>query len=106
MTKHILVAVDLTHEGEAKHLLGEADRLAGLYDAGLSVVTVLPDYGSSWVGTFKCQYRAHQREIGEAYRRVFGRHFPAMSMVVVKELIEDDALVEIEATAFVAPSKE
>jgi enamine deaminase RidA (YjgF/YER057c/UK114 family) len=30
---------------------------------------------------------------------VFGRHFPAMSMVVVAGLIEDEALVEIEATA-------
>ena len=52
MTKHILVAIDLTHENEARHLLLEADRLAGFYDATLSVVTVLPDYGSSWVGTF------------------------------------------------------
>lgn len=52
MTKHILVAVDLTHEGDAQNLIKEADRLAGLYDASLSVVTVLPDYGSSWVGTF------------------------------------------------------
>ena len=52
MTKHILCAVDLTHAGEAVNLLREADRLAGFYDATLSVVTVLPDYGSSWVGSF------------------------------------------------------
>lgn len=52
MTDHILCAVDLTHVTDAKHLLIEADRLAGFYDATLSVVTVLPDYNSSWVGSF------------------------------------------------------
>jgi nucleotide-binding universal stress UspA family protein len=52
MTDHILCAVDLTHEADARHLLIEADRLATFYDATLSVVTVLPDYNSSWVGSF------------------------------------------------------
>lgn len=55
----------------------------------------------TWFVTDKSEYLTHQREIGEAYRRVFNRHFPAMSMLVVKELIEDEALVEIEATAFI-----
>lgn len=53
----------------------------------------------TWYVTDKAEYLAHQREVGLAYREVFGRHFPAMTMVVVKELIEDEALVEIEATA-------
>lgn len=57
----------------------------------------------TWFVTDKSEYLTHQREIGEAYRRVFGRHFPAMSMVVVKELVEDEAVVEIEATAFIPP---
>lgn len=52
MTKHILCAVDLTHDGDARALLAESGRLAGFYSARLSVMTVLPDYGSSWVGTF------------------------------------------------------
>lgn len=55
----------------------------------------------TWFVTDKAEYLAHQREIGEAYRRIFGFHFPAMSMLVVKELVEDQALVEIEATAFI-----
>lgn len=55
----------------------------------------------TWFVTDKRDYLERQREVGEAYRRVFGRHFPAMSMLVVSGLIEDDALVEIEATAFV-----
>lgn len=52
MTDHILCAVDLTHEDEARAILSEAGRLAGLEQAALSVMTVLPDYGSSFVGSF------------------------------------------------------
>ena len=53
----------------------------------------------TWFLIDKNDYLSNQRAVGEAYRRVFGRHFPAMSVVVVKELIEDKALIEIEATA-------
>lgn len=52
MTDHILCAIDLTHADDARHLLVETDRLATFYGATLSVVTVLPDYNSSWVGSF------------------------------------------------------
>ena len=37
----------------------------------------------TWYVTDKTEYLARQREVGEAYRRVFGRHFPATTMVVV-----------------------
>ena len=53
----------------------------------------------TWYVIDKKEYVARQKEVGEVYRRVLGRHFPAMTMVVVAGLIEDDALVEIEATA-------
>jgi enamine deaminase RidA (YjgF/YER057c/UK114 family) len=56
----------------------------------------------TWFVKDKAEYLAKQREVGQAYRRVFGKHFPAMSMLVVKDLIEDEALIEIEATAFIA----
>jgi enamine deaminase RidA (YjgF/YER057c/UK114 family) len=55
----------------------------------------------TWFIKDKTEYLAKQREVGEVYRRVFGKHFPAMSMLVVKDLIEDEAVIEIEATAFV-----
>ena len=58
----------------------------------------------TWFITDKQEYLAHQRDIGTAYRRVFGKHFPAMSVVVVSALIEDEALIEIEATAHLPPS--
>lgn len=49
------------------------------------------------------EYLAAQRELGEAYRVVMGRHFPVMSVVEVGRLVEPAARVEIEATA-VLPS--
>lgn len=58
----------------------------------------------TWYVKDKAEYLAHQREIGQAYRRVFGKHFPAMSLIVIEDLVEDEALLEIEATAYIAPS--
>ncbi|MEJ6710128.1 MAG: RidA family protein [Amylibacter sp.] len=55
----------------------------------------------TWFVINKAEYVARQREVGEVYRRVLGRHFPAMSMLVVAGLVEDEALLEIEATAFI-----
>ena len=57
----------------------------------------------TWYVTDKKEYLARQKEVGEAYRRVMGKHFPAMTMIVVSGLIEDEALVEIEATAVISP---
>lgn len=53
----------------------------------------------TWFVTDKAEYLAHQAEVGKAYRAVMGYHFPAMTMVVVSALVEDEAKVEIEATA-------
>jgi enamine deaminase RidA (YjgF/YER057c/UK114 family) len=49
--------------------------------------------------TDKKRYLAASKEVGEAYRRLLGRHFPAMSLVQVADLLEDGALVEIEGLA-------
>ena len=56
----------------------------------------------TWYITDKAAYLAGRREIGQAWRDIMGRHFPAMAVVVVSALIEDRAKVEIEATAVVA----
>ena len=53
----------------------------------------------TWYVTDKKDYLANQSEVGDVYRRVLGRNFPAMTMVVVKDLVEDQALLEIEGTA-------
>jgi enamine deaminase RidA (YjgF/YER057c/UK114 family) len=49
--------------------------------------------------TNKNDYRSRSREIGERYRARLGKHFPAMVLVEVKSLLEDDAKVEIEGAA-------
>ena len=54
-----------------------------------------------WYVTDREVYLQHQQEIGASYREVIGRHFPAMSVVVVRGLIEARAQVEIEATAVI-----
>ncbi|MDE2652491.1 MAG: RidA family protein [Gemmatimonadota bacterium] len=46
-------------------------------------------------------YRGSRAEIGAEYRAVFGKHFPAMSLVAVTELVDPRAVVEIEATAVI-----
>ncbi|WP_150524591.1 RidA family protein [Roseibium sediminis] len=56
----------------------------------------------TWFVTDKKTYVSHQRDVGKAYQKYFGKHFPAMSMLVVSELVEDEALVEIEATAVIS----
>jgi enamine deaminase RidA (YjgF/YER057c/UK114 family) len=55
----------------------------------------------NWYITDKADYQARRSEIGAAYRRVIGRHFPAMTLLVVAGLLEPEARVEIEATAVV-----
>lgn len=59
----------------------------------------------TWYVTDKAEYLAAQAEVGRAYREVMGRHFPAMAMVVVNALVEDDAKVEIEATAVLSSAR-
>lgn len=55
----------------------------------------------TWYITDRDAYLRGTREIGAAYREVFGRHFPAMAVVVVAGLLEPRAKVEIEATAVI-----
>lgn len=49
----------------------------------------------------KAEYKAHSRDIGAVYREYFGRHYPAMTLVEVKGLYDDDCLIEIEGIALV-----
>jgi enamine deaminase RidA (YjgF/YER057c/UK114 family) len=51
--------------------------------------------------TDKEEYRAAAKTVGVEYRRLMGKHFPAMSLLEVSGLLEPGAKVEIEATAVV-----
>lgn len=55
----------------------------------------------TWYLTDRAAYLAASKELGEVYREVIGRHYPAMTAVEVSSLMEADAVVEIEATAIV-----
>ncbi|SNR51285.1 RidA family protein [Puniceibacterium sediminis] len=88
---------------EAKDFIGQMEQalrniLAVVEAAGGTAADILR---MTWFVTDKSTYLAHQAEIGKTYQAVLGRHFPAMTMVVVLALVEDEALLEIEATAFI-----
>jgi enamine deaminase RidA (YjgF/YER057c/UK114 family) len=76
-----------------------------------NTVTVLREAGAgpehvarmTWYLTDRNEYLARTREIGEVYRALMGRHYPAMAVVEVKALLEDRAKVEIETTAVLGP---
>jgi enamine deaminase RidA (YjgF/YER057c/UK114 family) len=88
----------------------ETDDLVGQVRQTLqNVVAILAEGGAqphhvtsmTWYFTSKAEYLANLRGIGEVYREVMGRHYPAMAAVQVTALIEDRAKVEIQATAVV-----
>jgi len=72
-----------------------------------NVIAVLEDAGAApehvvrmtWYIVSRRDYLANTGAIGVAYREVMGKHFPAMSVVEVPALLEEQALVEIEVTA-------
>jgi enamine deaminase RidA (YjgF/YER057c/UK114 family) len=74
-----------------------------------NVVAVLAEAGGrpehiarmTWYVTDRREYVAAYKAIGEAYREIMGRHYPAMTTVQVSGLVEDRAKVEIEATAVI-----
>jgi enamine deaminase RidA (YjgF/YER057c/UK114 family) len=77
--------------------------------AFLNIVEVLACAGAgpqhivrlTWYVTSREEYLASLSAIGASYREIFGRNYPAMSVVVVAGLLESRAKVEIEATAVV-----
>ena len=74
-----------------------------------SIVAILAEAGArpehlvrlTWYVTDKQEYLSSLKQIGQAYKDVIGRHYPAMALVQVVALVEDRAKVEIEATAVI-----
>lgn len=85
------------------------DFIGQMKQALLNIRTIVETAGGTpedimrltWYVTDKAEYLAAQADVGRTYREVMGRHFPAMAMVVVAGLIEDEAKLEIEATAVI-----
>lgn len=87
-----------------------ATDLAGqVHQALANVVAVLAEAGAgpehvtsmTWYFTDRAAYLAERKPIGEAYRAVMGRCYPAMAALQVVALMEAQALVEIQAVAVV-----
>ena len=92
---------------EQHRLVGAGDFAAQFAQALKNVVAVVnaaggfPDHvvRMTVYVTDKRLYSAKTTEIGAAWRAIMGKHYPAMSLVQVADLLEPGALVEIEATA-------
>ena len=87
-----------------------SERFADQFDRALAnVLSVVKEAGGSPESLArltiyvvdKSEYIGAQNEIGERYRARMGRHYPAMTLVEVKSLLEEGAKVEIEATALI-----
>jgi enamine deaminase RidA (YjgF/YER057c/UK114 family) len=85
------------------------DFVAQARQALANIVTLVNEAGGradhitrlTWFMLDKQEYLSRLRELGEAYRGVMGKHFPAMTLIQVGALVEDKARLEIEATAVV-----
>lgn len=93
----------------AEHVFESDDFAMQVNQALQNIVAVLQEAGAgpehlvrlTWYVTDKKEYLARLKDVGAAYREVLGKHFPAMTMVQVAGLVEDQAKVEIEATAVI-----
>ena len=83
------------------------DLVGQVRQALVNIVGILSEAGAgpsdivrmNWYLADKEEYNARLPEIGEAYRTVIGRHFPAMTALQVAGFVEVGAKIEIEATA-------
>lgn len=85
------------------------DLLKQIRQALQNILRVLAEAGGEaqhlvrlvWYLRDKTAYQARAREIGVIYREILGRHYPAMTVIEVSGFLEDEAQVEIEATAVI-----
>ncbi len=88
----------------------ESEELAPQFDQALrNVLAVLAEAGGGAADicrmtvycTNKPAYLAARRDLGAIWREHMGRHFPAMSMIFVSDLLDSPGMVELEATAVI-----
>jgi len=53
----------------------------------------------------KPAYLAARSDLGRIWRKLMGRHYPAMSMIFVSDLLDAPGKIELEATAVIPPEK-
>lgn len=98
-----LIGWNARQEFEHADLIGQLGQLLENIVAVLAAAGARPEHlvRLTWYITDKAEYRNSLKEIGATYRRVLGKHFPAMAVVQVVSLMEDEAKIEIEATAVI-----
>lgn len=86
--------------------------LAGQFEQALrNVLAVLHEAGGepqhvcrlTAYCTDKGAYLSARPELGRVWRRLMGRHYPAMSMIFVSALLDEPGVIELEATAVIPP---
>jgi enamine deaminase RidA (YjgF/YER057c/UK114 family) len=89
--------------GSAPDFVGQVRDALGRIVAVLAEAGAKPDHivRMTWYVIDKREYVREHQAIGEVYREIIGRHYPAMTAVQVAALVEDSARVEIEVTAVV-----
>jgi enamine deaminase RidA (YjgF/YER057c/UK114 family) len=103
-TLYLAGQVSFDREGR---VVGKGDLTAQFRQACENLRAVLADRGGQMTDIVKlnlyvlskADYKARSREIGVVYREYFGKHFPAMTLVEVKSLYDDDCAIEIEGVA-------
>lgn len=109
--RQVFLAGQVGWDGEC-HFVGDGFAMQ-VRQALTNIVELLAEAGATpehlvrltWFITSREEYHAEIKEIGQAYREVIGRHFPAMSVVEVTALMERQAKVEIEATAVIPDAR-
>ncbi len=99
-----IIGWNADQEFETDDFVGQAEQIFK------SIVTLLQEAGGgpehlvrmTWYVTEKKEYLARSRDLGRAYQDILGRHYPAMALVEVADLVEDRAKLEIEATAVIS----
>jgi enamine deaminase RidA (YjgF/YER057c/UK114 family) len=104
-TVYIAGQVGYTGQGE-----WQAKDFAGQFRQALAnILAVLAEAGGrpehlvrlTWYVLDKQEYLGAVRAVGAAYRELMGRHYPVMAVVQVSGLVEEQARLEIEATAVI-----
>jgi enamine deaminase RidA (YjgF/YER057c/UK114 family) len=92
----------------------ESDQLVPQFERALrNVIAVLAEAGARpehicRMTAYCCDkpaYLAARRELGDIWRRHMGRHYPAMSMIFVSDLLDSPGKIELEATAVIPREK-
>ena len=105
--RHVFIAGQVGWNAEQQ--FESQDFVAQVRQALENIVAIVREAGGTpahigrltWFITDKGEYLSRLPEVGKVYRSVMGKHFPAMTVVEVSALLEDEAKVEIEASAVV-----